>query len=325
MNKYYKLVIITLISGICLYFSFKGEDFNKLSSYIKNANYLYLFSSLLLLMLSVSIRASRFVILLLPICKISYKNAFISIMIGYFGNGVFPFRAGEFMRAYSISNKYNLNTSKIIGSVALDRLVDLFSIFIIILCTIPWFPTHNHNIKISIYAFTLLFLMLFLTLVLIKKLELISFLKAVKILQNKLILKLVAILEQVFEGIDLILKIKKKIAFLFFTIALWSSYYFMTYFLLKSVSINLNLFSVAIVLVLGAISLSIPALPGGAGTYEIGVKYALMSLFYIEGEKALAYALVSHASNLFPYLFIGGAYFILDNYKESIKMKSYEN
>ena len=74
-------------------------------------------------------------------------------------------------------------------------------------------------------------------------------------------------------------------------------------------------------LLIGGIVIAIPALPGMAGTYDAGVKYGLMTVYSISSEKALNYALISHAGMYFPYLIVGAVYFIL----VGIKLKDIKN
>jgi len=69
--------------------------------------------------------------------------------------------------------------------------------------------------------------------------------------------------------------------------------------------------AIAVILGMGSIAIAIPALPGGVGTYDAGIKFSLILIFSVSSEKALAFALVSHAANYFPFLIIGAIYFIL--------------
>ena len=46
-------------------------------------------------------------------------------MIGYFGNGVLVFRLGELLKAYSISKNSDIKTTNLIGTVILERTLDL--------------------------------------------------------------------------------------------------------------------------------------------------------------------------------------------------------
>ena len=76
-------------------------------------------------------------------------------------------------------------------------------------------------------------------------------------------------------------------------------------------------------LLMGAIVIAVPALPGGLGTYDAGITYTLMLLFFVTKDEALTYAILSHASNYIPYLIIGSIYFILSGIRISdIKKRS---
>ena len=83
----------------------------------------------------------------------------------------------------------------------------------------------------------------------------------------------------------------------------------------------MNLLDSFIVLIMGAIIISVPAFPGGLGTYEAGITYTLTFLFAVPKDIALTYALVSHTSNYLPYIIIGAFYFI----KSGMKISSIKN
>tara|TARA_B100000925_G_scaffold175219_1_gene132080 strand:+ start:93 stop:398 length:306 start_codon:yes stop_codon:yes gene_type:complete len=95
----------------------------------------------------------------------------------------------------------------------------------------------------------------------------------------------------------------------------------MTKWLIESCHIDLNLFDSFIMLILGAIIISVPALPGGLGTYEAGITYAFTFLFFVSKDVALTYAIVSHTSNYLPYVIIGFFYFI----RSGVKISSVKN
>ena len=70
-------------------------------------------------------------------------------------------------------------------------------------------------------------------------------------------------------------------------------------------------------LVMGAIIIAVPALPGGLGTYEAGITYTLMLIYFLTKDQALTYAIVSHASNYIPFLGVGSIYFIISGIRLS--------
>ena len=90
---------------------------------------------------------------------------------------------------------------------------------------------------------------------------------------------------------------------------------------MKSCSIDVGFIGSSIILIIGGLIISIPSLPSSAGTYDAGMKYGLIAVYGISSEKALAYALISHAGMFFPYVLIGGIYFMLG----SIHLKDINN
>ena len=83
-------------------------------------------------------------------------------MIGYFGNNILPLRMGELLRAYVVSDKYKISTSKVIGTLVVDRILDLvaltiFALFFLFnsdLMNIPqWIMIFSIIVTISLFTF----------------------------------------------------------------------------------------------------------------------------------------------------------------------------
>ena len=98
---------------------------------------------------------------------------------------------------------------------------------------------------------------------------------------------------------------------------MWICYYLMTIWLLESCQIYLSPSGAFVMLVIGAIIIAVPALPGGLGTYEAGITYTMMLLYFLDKDEALTYAIVSHASNYIPFLGLGSIYFIISGLRFS--------
>ena len=105
MNKWFKLLISIIISGIGLYYSFSKVNIQELLIHLFSVNKLWLFVGSALLILSVIIRAIRWQVMIESIDRVKINHLFSATMIGYFGNAIFPFRLGELLRAYAISKK----------------------------------------------------------------------------------------------------------------------------------------------------------------------------------------------------------------------------
>ena len=151
MNKYLQYTIIISVSFISLYFAFSGEDLNLIASEFKKVNLIGVFLASMILLISCLIRAYRWKLLIEPLDKLTLKHVFSATMIGYFGNGVLAFRLGEILKSYSVSKNTNLKISQAIGTVILERVLDLIMVLIISLILIPWIPDQFSQIKITLF------------------------------------------------------------------------------------------------------------------------------------------------------------------------------
>ncbi|NPV86384.1 MAG: flippase-like domain-containing protein [Anaerolineae bacterium] len=69
--------------------------------------------------------------------KISWKQAFLTLNIGYLLNNVFPLRAGEFGRAIVLGKSSGLGMMHVLSSIVIERAFDLFYAAVFLLLTLP--------------------------------------------------------------------------------------------------------------------------------------------------------------------------------------------
>ena len=121
----WKFILSVLISILFSFYAFKNFELNKLSDIIGEIDLIYIFLAISSLILSVYIRALRWQ-LLFKHNKPSINKLFGSQLIGYFGNNIFPLRAGELLRCVFLSRYYGISKSSIFGTVILERVLDVF-------------------------------------------------------------------------------------------------------------------------------------------------------------------------------------------------------
>ena len=100
----WKFLFSITISILFANYAFKNFDIQKFISILDELNYLIIIAAVILLIISVYIRALRWK-LLLDSEKISLRLLFDSQMIGYFGNNIFTLRFGELLRCFFISKR----------------------------------------------------------------------------------------------------------------------------------------------------------------------------------------------------------------------------
>lgn len=75
--------------------------------------------------LSYAIQGLRWKFLLSPFGKVKLTHAIRAVYAGLFTNLIFPLRPGEFLRGYLVSNSEGITLGRVLGSIGVERLVDL--------------------------------------------------------------------------------------------------------------------------------------------------------------------------------------------------------
>jgi len=317
--KNLQILFLLLISFIGLYYAFDDIEFSELSHHFASLDFLKFTLSIIILMFACIIRAKRLKYIISPLDNnITTHHLFGATMIGYFGNGILFFRLGELLKAYSISQGNNIRTSESFGVIMLERVIDALTVLFLLIFALPFFPFGNQTFRYWIMAFCLVTIVFVALLVLMRFIDWKSLINSFSFLSKSIRTKTIDIIFKVYNGVGLIFRTKYNMRILFSTIIIWLCYFLMTKYLLESCGILLDLHEVFIMLLMGAIIVSVPALPGGLGTYEAGITYALSLLFFVSKDLALTYAIISHASNYVPYVLVGSIYF----FKSGIKISS---
>ncbi len=315
MNKYFKLLFAAILSAIGLFLAFKGEDLDELMHQLMLIDINGIILACFLLILSCIVRAFRWQLLMRPFDDISLNTVFGATMIGYFGNGVFAFRLGELLKAYSITKNNNLKLMQAFGTVIIERILDIIVVIMLFALLIPWFPFDDNYIKYGAFGFTGITMVIIFLLFLTVKYNWLQNIEKFEVFKSVYGRKILLSIKNLFDGLTILNRTNDYIVIIISSLLLWSIYFIETIVLINACGLELGILDAGIILFLGSIAIGIPALPGSAGTYDAGIKYSLMIVFSIASEKALNYAIVSHAVAYFPLTIIGFFYFLIGNVK----------
>ena len=313
MSKYLKLSLAFIISIAGLYFAFSGEDFESFRHNISDVNINGICIAIVLLIFSCVPRALRWKLLIEPFEDMSFHHVFSATMIGYFGNGILVFRLGEFLKAFVLAKDHKITVSEAFGTVIAERILDLLMVLLIFLITIPAFPLNDQKIKIGIFLSISVVVFIVTSIVITYKLDFISKISNYNIFLTNYGEKVISTIQKLFEGIVAVFKNEKFFLIIFLSLFIWAIYFFIGVIVLEACDVSLGYVDIGVLLVISSFILGIPALPGAAGTLDVGVKYTLILIFQISASKALTYAVISHAVSYFPLLVIGFVYFFIRN------------
>lgn len=122
-------IILPLAVGIyLLWFFFQQMEEEQLTEFykaIRNANYWWIFLSLILSFLAFVIRAERWKLTLEPLgYETKFKHRYHSLMIGYIINMTIP-RAGEASRSVMLYRSEKVPFAKSFGTIISERIIDM--------------------------------------------------------------------------------------------------------------------------------------------------------------------------------------------------------
>lgn len=311
MNKLLKLIISIIISTLGLYYAFGEVNIEELWLSLKSTNLIYIVLASSLIIFSILIRAQRWKLLLEPIKVIPLNPLFGTTMIGYFGNAVLPFRAGELLRAYSIASLKNINTSAAFGTILLERILDLIGL-VFTMIIFSWFYPFESGGKSIMILIMLLTISGFTFIIWLgsNHLQIIEKIKRRPFFKGPLSIKILKIISNLVEGLTSIRDTNHSIKIIFYTIFMWFIYFCVTFAVILGTGINLDWIGVGIILVSTSFALAVPAAPGGIGTYHAAAVYMLTSYFAVNRIESQAFAVILHAVGYIPLMLIGFIYFI---------------
>ncbi len=245
-------------------------------------------------MISNILRALRWHQLLEPMgFKPRFVNSLGAVMIGYFANLGLP-RIGEFVRAATIRRYEDIPMSKAMGTIVIDRLLDILALLcIIILAGILSFTTFRDYFadnfkspgKVTIYLGVTVILLGIFAAYYINRI-----LKYPDKLTSPLFIRFANLWNGFKEGVKSIGKLKNVPLAIAYTVGIWLMYYLMTYLCFFSFAPTAHLGPVAglVVFVFGTLGIVFPS-PGGMGSYHFLVSQALV-IYGVSSIEAFAFS-----------------------------------
>lgn len=311
MNKSAKNVIKTVFFiafGVALFaWTIQSVGLKEIISEIKKANFLWVGLALISGILSHWSRAVRWKILIKPLGhQVNTWNSFHSVIFGYLVNMAVP-RLGEITRPGVMSKMENISFNQLIGTVLAERVVDMMmTLFIGIAILFIQFSFIADTLKDLFGGYATIHpgLVAFIALIPVA-IFLILFFNRKVLFQGVLMQKIKGFLMDLFAGFKTIFVIQHKGMFIFHTLFIWLMYFFMPFFILKSLDAtsHLGVSAGLTVLLFGTAAVIIPV-PGGIGTFHFLVPIAL-TLYEINELSGKTYATLTHAIQTVVILVVG--------------------
>lgn len=311
------------IAGVFLWLFFRTvTDWGEIWEALRTARYIYLIPAVLFGLVTYVFRAFRWYYLLHDLKRIRFFRLLSPIIIGFMGNSLLPARAGEFIRAYLLSQKENIKLTASLASLVVDRMFDTFVLLMLIGGVLLFYPLDEtvllESTKYSlaqarfflgVVVTTVFAVLVGFTVLLYFKKELAARLleKVLFFLPRKMRDGIVAIFMAFTEGLHIFKNWRHVVIAVLVTIGQWifNALLFYPLFFAFGIGENLSLVSSAAVLAAAAVGVAIPT-PGYAGPFHFFVQIGLQLCDpAIPDSVAKVFALVAHAVTFFPIVVLG--------------------
>ena len=290
-----KLIIVTIISIVLIYYSLKDFDSKLFLQSISKANYIFILIAVFILILTIQIRAIRWKYILNK--NLQVNDLYSAQLIGYMGNNILPLRFGEFLKSFYLEKKINISRYEAFGSIILERILDLLGVgflFVILIQSNLFNKVDNlyQNIIIGLIFFSVsaLFASFYIN----------------KNTKNQFFEKIPKLLNDIIIGFSNI-KTSNIFILIALSMVIWINYILVVHLVQLSFGLDLNLNQSILLLLISTVVLSIPAFPGNIGTFEGSVVYTL-SLYGITDNFGFGFIL--HSVSFIPYTLLGLIYFV---------------
>lgn len=329
INKAFKILLSVAFAALFLWLAFRNVAFSEILEASRDMSWGWIFPFTISLVAAHYIRAERWRMLFNDGGTVPHRfTLFTGVMFGYLTNIPFP-RLGEITRPIYVARQVGENNSKIIGTIVLERIVDLVSM-LMIMTFVGFFMISDAEILSRLFKvdFTDPSVVSSLIIGLIKYgLIAIGIGIALFFLIRKLsdgegrfpsfVAKIKEAGKSFFKGVLAIRTLKNWPLFVVYTALIWLLYILMIYipFWMFDLHIVYELsFADAVVLTMvSAVGISIPT-PGGVGSYHYFITYSLFVLYAVPEVTGLAFATITHAATLLLVIIIAPTCLAIDKF-----------
>jgi len=280
---------------------------------VRTAEYAWLLPSIATYFVAVWARTWRWDYMLRPLKQISLGRLFPVVVIGYMGNNIYPFRAGEVLRSYVLRRREAVPMGGSLATVIVERVFDGLVMLMFVFAALPFAPLPGGSIRSIVIIASIAFfgaLVLFFALAAVPErvLSLTEWLTG-RLLPSRLRRPTINFVARFMVGLESLRSFRNVLMIFFTSIVIWLLETVKYWFVMQAFDFEVSFF--ALMLMNGIVNLAttIPSAPGYIGTFD-GPGIAVLVLYGVRNSLATAYTLVLHAALWLPITLLGAFYML---------------
>ena len=316
MFKNWRFWLGAVISALFLVFALRGLDLWHVWEGVQTANYWWIIPGVGVYFIGVWFRTWRWHYLLRPVKPIPVSRLWPPVVIGYMGNNVYPFRAGEVIRAFLLKRHEHVAMSASIATILVERIFDGLVMLLFVFIALPFAPGLPSWLRQTVILASLAFFGALIAFLVLAALPEKSQKLYTWVIERFLPLGIQGTLLNVANtfmlGLASLTSIKDVFMIFFTSVIIWLLETVKYWFVMHAFSFAVSFF--ALMLMNGVVNLAttLPSAPGYIGTFD-GPGIEVLKVFGVDPTVAAAYTLVLHAALWLPITVLGAWYMAYQN------------
>ncbi len=310
LRRWLLLILGVMISAVFVYMAMDGLSLGEVWGDLQGANYGWLLPGVAVYFVAVWARTWRWHYLLRPLKRVPLGKLFPIVVIGYMGNNVYPFRAGEVIRAWVLRRNEGVSISASLATIIVERIFDGLVMLIFVFVALPFAPVPPPFDRIVIWMTALFFGALAVFFVLAARP---AFTRRIysgvidRLVPEQLRAGFLGVADRFMDGLASFRHPADMAMTLVTSIVIWLTETTKYWFVMHAFDFQVEFFVLMLMTAVVNLATTIPSAPGYVGTFdEPGIE--ILKAFGVEENVAGAYTLVLHAALWFPITLLGFYY-----------------
>lgn len=252
-------------------------------------------------------KALRWRYLLGPIVEISSLRLMPYVLIGYAGNVLLPFQAGEAGRGYLLSKHHEINAAAALSGIALEKILDFAALLLLLIWALVAMDAPSplaEKVGLSL-AGILMLAGFFLLAILMRPAATASVIdRVLSYFPQAIASWLTPKVHDAIAGLAALRKASSLLKLILTSLVTWTLMLITLCLTISAVELDVPVSLAILVLVLAAVGLALPTSPGFIGTLQAAFVLGMVP-FGVEQETAVAASLVYQFLTTIPPLAVG--------------------
>jgi uncharacterized protein (TIRG00374 family) len=316
MLKSWRFWLGAVISAFFLIIALRGLDLEQVWRDAQAANYWWIVPGVAIYFVGVWVRTWRWHYLLKPIKPIPIRTIWPVVVVGYMGNNIYPFRAGEVIRAYMLRKKEGISVSASIATILVERIFDGLVMLLFVFVALPIAPGMPDWLRQIVILASIAFFGALLAFLIMAARPAQSRRLYRWLIQRFVPLSwqtgLLSLADRFMDGLSSLRRPRDTFMIFFTSVIIWLLETFKYWFVMYAFHFTVSFF--ALMLMNGVVNLAttLPSAPGYIGTFD-GPGIEVLKVFGVNPATAAAYTLVLHAALWLPITLLGFIYMAFES------------